>query len=143
MEIFFAGNLIYQEVKRNNLLKERIVSILEKRISEDKKENLFFEENVIFNPVNLTWQAATTQAPFSKRDAHTAVVFRDKIWLLGGVGGSAPDYGKITSDIWVSENGKDWTEITDSAPWGPRRAHNAVLFQDKIWILGGVTKGEK
>jgi len=87
-----------------------------------------------FNPANLKWELVTAQAPFAKRDAHNVIVFKDKIWLLGGVGGTAPDYSKNFSDVWNSEDGKNWTLVTDKAPWGPRRAGEILVFKDKIWL---------
>lgn len=33
----------------------------------------------------------------------------------------------------------EWTLATSSAPWSPRDSHAAFLFQDKIWIAGGIT----
>lgn len=72
------------------------------------------------------------------------MVFKNKIWLFGGLGGGtikvgSPEYGEIPhkSDIWVSENGRDWQLVTEKAPWGERRSAGVVVFQDKIWLMGG------
>jgi len=101
------------------------------------------EPKEVFNPTILKWELATDEAGFSKRDAHNVVVFLDKLWLLGGVGGTAPDYSKNYSDIWSSSDGENWTLVTDKAPWGKRRAGEVVVFKDKIWLLGGVISGER
>lgn len=96
---------------------------------------------LIFNPAALKWELAVAAAPWVKRDAHTALVFNDKLWLLGGVGGRSPDYSDNKSDVWASENGKDWRLITANVGWGKRRAHASVVFQNKMWALGGATLG--
>ncbi len=72
------------------------------------------------------------------------VVFKDKIWLMGGLEGGkvkagSPNYEEMShkSDIWVSENGKDWQSVKEKAPWGKRRSAGLVVFQDKIWLMEG------
>jgi hypothetical protein len=106
-----------------------------------KKEKPIMEESPIFKQENLGWEIATSNAPWTKRDAHTALVFNDKLWILGGVGGRAPDYSQNKSDVWASENGKDWQLMTVKAAWGDRRAHASVVFQNKMWVIGGATLG--
>ena len=31
----------------------------------------------------------------------------------------------------------EWVQVTDSAAWGPRFMHAAVVHNDRIWITGG------
>lgn len=45
-------------------------------------------------------------------------------------------------DVWRSDNGKDWTLVTDTAPWAPRGMitganGGVVVHSDRMWILGG------
>ncbi len=96
-----------------------------------------------FEPGQAVWTLASQNAPFAERDSHSLVVFKDKLWLLGGVGGTAPVYKPNYNDIWVSENGSDWTLAVESAPWPGRRSHGAVVFNGKIWIFGGITDNDK
>jgi len=65
---------------------------------KDEKKNLSWEEIIPGQPV---WE---------RRDAHSTVVFKDKIWLFGGVTGpdtKNPVYEKMPhqSDLWSSDNG--------------------------------------
>ena len=55
----------------------------------------------VFQPNNLVWQNITTEADWERRDAHTAVVFKDKMWVLGGVGGDYPAYNETKNDVWA------------------------------------------
>ncbi|MFH1401743.1 MAG: galactose oxidase [Parcubacteria group bacterium] len=128
--ILFCSLLIWQKDQINNLPS----AVINSRIKE--------KETSVFDPSFLIWQEATFDALWQKRDAHTALVFSDKIWLLGGVSGNAPDYSKNKSDVWSSEDGKDWILVSENAPWGPRRAHESLVFNNQILILGGVTTGE-
>ncbi len=68
---------------------------------------------------------------------HTAgyVVYRDKMWIVGG----DTNQGNYQNDVWNSADGRHWTRLTDRVPWGPRALHYTFVFADKIWVLGGQT----
>jgi hypothetical protein len=104
------------------------------------------EQKEKFKPSTLTWIEATSSANWTKRDSHAAVVFKDKIWLMGGLNGDnevlAPgsvEYwnSPYFKDVWVSDNGKDWNLVATNTPWGNRRSIQVVAFKDKIWLMGG------
>ncbi len=91
------------------------------------------------------WKKVVSSAPWSTRDSHGSVVFKDKIWLFGGIDGGKNfdgNYGNLPhkSDIWVSENGEDWELVAEDAPWGKRRSLGMAVFNNKIWLLGGFEK---
>lgn len=141
--LFFiaVGFFLFYNIKKQ-LFPENVNIVIE----EDEGEVETLKEEVlekIFDPKLLSWKAVVANAEFQKRDAHTVNVFKDKFWLFGGVGGAAPDYTKNLSDIWNSVDGKTWVKVSDKALWGPRRAHETVVFNDKIWIIGGVTTNER
>ena len=70
---------------------------------------------------------------WSARYSHASVVFDNKIWVLGGMS------GLYFNDVWYSEDGATWTQVTTVAPmWSSRDRHTAVVFDNKIWILGGM-----
>jgi len=41
------------------------------------------------------------------------------------------------NDVWVSDDGTSWTQVTHAAPWTPRDNAGVVVFQDGLYILGG------
>ncbi len=89
----------------------------------------------------ITWQQATEHARWSARDGHSSVVFKDKIWVLGGntsVGSTAI----LRNDVYYSSDGSNWHTATTNAAWTPRHSHTSVVFKDKIWVLGGSHKND-
>lgn len=83
------------------------------------------------------WRLETDMATCLPRYGHTVVEFNGRLWLIGG---SAPIGGSIfksQSDVWSSFDGVNWTRVKDSAGFNPRENHTAVVFNNKIWIMGG------
>jgi N-acetylneuraminic acid mutarotase len=104
------------------------------------------QEGEIFNPTLLSWQEVTTTIPWGPRDSHGVLVFKDKLWLMGGLNGNGfvekPGVVRYNqaphlSDIWWSEDGINWNLVTDKALWGKRRSIQAVVFKNKIWLIPG------
>jgi hypothetical protein len=84
------------------------------------------------------WEQVTAKAGWSPRLAAGAVVFKDRMWVLGGTENYYfGDEKSLKSDIWSSADGKEWKQETASAPWSPRAYHQAVVHDGKIWVFGG------
>jgi hypothetical protein len=83
----------------------------------------------------MQWTQATDSAGWSAR-AGQAVVFDNKMWMLGGVGNG----DTLKNDVWYSINGIDWILATDSAGWSKRAGHASEVFDNKMWVLGGVNE---
>ena len=84
------------------------------------------------------WQQAIAGAPWSPRLAAAVVVFKDKMWILGGT----EDYyfgdsASVKNDVWYSSDGRDWARATEHAGWSPRAYHQAVVLGGKIYLFGG------
>jgi len=115
---------------------------LEKEIDEviEMEQNRFEELQKRFSPKKLIWEEIIPENLWSARDAHSLIVFQDKLWLMGGLEGiTGKEYWQMPhrGDVWMSEDGKEWTMLLEEAGWGPRRSIDAVVFKDKIWIMGG------
>lgn len=77
----------------------------------------------------------TANAAFGERQLHSSVVFEDRIWVIGG---SIIGAGTIPfKDVWLSEDGENWELVTESADFGTRTAHSSVVFDNKMWVIGG------
>ena len=90
------------------------------------------------SPDGVKWEQVTNNAKWTPRLAAGAVVFKDKLWILGGI----EDYyfgdaKSLKNDVWYSSDGKKWTLATGNAGWSPRAYHQAVVFDNKIWVFGG------
>jgi hypothetical protein len=60
------------------------------------------------------------------------------MWLFGGT----EDYyfgddNSLRNDVWSSSNGRDWTRVVEHASWLPRAYHQAVVLNDRLFVLGG------
>ena len=84
------------------------------------------------------WEQVTSGAGWTPRLAAGIVVFKGKMWILGGiVDYYFGDEKSLRNDVWSSEDGKTWTQETGGAEWAPRAFHQAVVFDGKMWIMGG------
>lgn len=84
------------------------------------------------------WKEVTPHAQWSPRLASALVVFRDQMWLLGGI----EDYyfgtdASLKNDVWTSVDGKHWSCVTEHAPWAPRAYHQAAVLGDRLYLMGG------
>jgi hypothetical protein len=86
----------------------------------------------------VTWTQATAAAAFDARECHASVVLNDKMWVMGGLGGSVYEMGSYSMrDVWSSPNGVTWTSATLAAAFLERWYHTSVLFDNKMWVIGG------
>ena len=85
-----------------------------------------------------TWAKVGTAA-WPARGGQTMVVYRGKLWLFGGANHAAADRSTdgFLNDVWVSDDGLAWTEVTDAAPWSARDYAGVVVFADNLYLIGG------
>jgi len=134
--IGWAIFVYYEKINRENE-----VTNSQKNTTEEANQTA-----TLFDPALLSWEESVTSAPWEGRDSHAVVVYKDKMWLMGGLDGTkrliSPgniDYGNAPHfrDIWSSEDGKNWQLVLDKAPWGERRSMQVVNFKGKMWLMGG------
>ena len=75
-------------------------------------------------------------APWSGRDGFSSAVLGGEMYVMGGRGDDGNSAG-VLADVWKTNDGNNWTEVTSTMPLGPRREHSTVVFDDRIWIIGG------
>jgi hypothetical protein len=80
----------------------------------------------------LNWQKETNEILKDEKEFYpgTAIVFENKIWLLG-----CNRNGKFRSQVFVSSDGKTWEG--QEAPWTPRGGIAATVYKNKIFMTGG------
>ncbi len=96
-----------------------------------------YKNDVWCSVTGAQWTCITAETNFSPRVGHSATVFKNNIYIIGGYDG-----GVYKNDIWRSPDGIRWEKITDNADFMPRRAHAAVVYKDKLWIIGGYGENE-
>jgi len=86
----------------------------------------------------VKWEQATDDAGWTPRVASALVVFKGKMWLLGGTENYYfGDQSSLKNDVWSSEDGRSWLRVTDDAGWSPRAYHQAAVLNDRIYVFGG------
>lgn len=95
------------------------------------------------------WAKITDSAPFAPRDGAGALVFENRMWLLGGWNPTdKKHFPRIcNNEVWSSANGKDWrldkpntfldASFDSRADWEGRHTAGYVVHQEKMWIVGG------
>ncbi|HEY5038682.1 MAG TPA: hypothetical protein VIJ93_06390, partial [bacterium] len=101
-------------------------------------------------PISNAWAETTSSAPFSNRTNHASVFFNNQIWVIGG-----QDSTGARNDVWYSGDGTNWKSTTGGVPtatntptgtvtpstpvsiFSPRYGHQAMVFKNKMWVIGG------
>lgn len=83
---------------------------------------------------------------FTDRIGHAVVSFKNRYWVIAGAepvyptgGGIANLQYTLKSDVWSSADGKSWKMETANAGFGARWYHQAVVFNNRIWVISGDT----
>ncbi|MCE5230587.1 hypothetical protein LLG95_13480 [bacterium] len=83
------------------------------------------------------WDCVCKTPPWAPRTDHMAVSFLDKIWVMGG-----RDTYNFFNDVWSSFDGVDWVREAD-APWPGRALSGAIVFNNRLLLLGGMKMTEE
>jgi hypothetical protein len=85
----------------------------------------------------VQWNRVTNNAPWIHSDLPMNTTFDGKLWMMGGwFNGRLPGHS-ASNQVWSSSDGANWDLVTSAAGWSPRIAAATVVFQGKMWILGG------
>lgn len=89
----------------------------------------------------IHWERVTPREPFwpARGMIGGGVVFKNRIWILGGGIYDTPAAPARTfyNDVWSSPDGVHWTCHVKSAPWSPRQYHDVAVFDGRMWVLEG------
>ncbi len=88
---------------------------------------------------NYEWVCVTEEAAFAARDGAGALVFAEKMWLLGGWNPRDKlHFPRIcNSEVWSSTDGVRWILEMLQAPWEGRHTAGYVVHEGKMWVVGG------
>ncbi len=76
----------------------------------------------------VNWNQVATKAPFDEVGYGEIVVFKDRMWKLGG------------KDVWYTKDGVNWECAIADAPYGPRSGSAIAVYKDKLWLMAGAVK---
>jgi len=95
--------------------------------------------NTVWNSTDgVQWEQVTDHAAWSPRISAGLVEFQGKMWILGGTENYyVGDRSSLKNDVWCSADGREWTLVTEHAPWSPRAYHAAMALDGKLWVYGG------
>ena len=89
----------------------------------------------------VNWKRVIAKEPFwpTRGMIGGNVVFKDRMWILGGGTYDTPTTPerRFYNDVWSSPDGVNWTRHLKSAPWDPRQYHDVAVFDDRMWVLEG------
>ncbi len=94
--------------------------------------------------VDWTLELADHNDQFERRHVHNALLWHDRLWLIGGDGWQS----RYNNDIVSSADGVHWRVEVETVPWAyepdgtlhgtsGRALQVAGVFQDKLWVVGG------
>jgi N-acetylneuraminic acid mutarotase len=63
------------------------------------------------------------------------VVINGTLYLTGGVNTASRDL----NDMWATNDGNAWVQLTANAPWSKREQQAVIEFQGRIILAGGIT----
>jgi hypothetical protein len=96
-----------------------------------------------------SWGKVSDPAEWPARAYFQAVRHRGRIVVLGGQnfdtlcppgyppGVPCPPASKFFNDVWQSDDGANWTPLTEKAGWPGRAGLSAVVFKGEIFVFGG------
>lgn len=87
-------------------------------------------------PVIGAWTLMKDHAAFGPRMFPAACVFKNKMWITGGM---LTEAGPYLNDAWWSTNGVDWYAATRNAEWPGRMRHSLYVKDNKMWVVSGQT----
>ncbi len=91
--------------------------------------------NDVWSFDGTNWQQEA-DAAWAARDGFTTAVLGGELYVIGGRGNDGTD-DYVLTDVWKTADGATWTQATAEMELGPIREHATVVFDDRIWILGG------
>jgi hypothetical protein len=97
-----------------------------------------FSNEIWSSTDGATWTPVGTAA-WPGRGGHTMVVFDDQLWLFGGADHAGADRGLdgFMNDVWVSDDGVEWRQVTAAAPWTARALPGVVVLGGELYLIGG------
>lgn len=92
-----------------------------------------FHDDAWCSSDGINWTEKISTAPFGNR-VGVCLAFNNKLWIISG---NTQDPAWEKADSWSSEDGENWILESDDLGFSSRRWHSGVVFDNKMWIIGG------
>jgi hypothetical protein len=94
-------------------------------------------------PVVFGWKKNTSHAAFTARYKHQVVVFKGKLYLIGGIGEKKGKHDEPYNDVWSSTDGISWQKENQDtkSKFTARGRHQVVVFENQMYLIYGTTGG--
>ena len=87
----------------------------------------------------IDWNEVGSNILINTKRNHTSVVYDNKMWILGGWTKPPGEDSFVSHDVWSSNDGVTWNNMTSYTDFFPARvAHTSIVFNNKIYVIGGV-----
>lgn len=98
----------------------------------------YFAKNDVWSSSDgVTWTEETAAAPWSPRAWSSSIVYRGRMWVIGGWNNEPGGGSKNWGDVWHSADGKNWQQLETKTKWKERHEHSVFVLKDKLWLAGG------
>jgi hypothetical protein len=105
-----------------------------------KDKKFVYLNDVWYSNDGKNWIQTTDAALWPKRYAPQVVVYRDKMWLMGG----CPMFPSThINDAWSSTDGTVWNQAANSSAWAARKSFSVLEYKNRMWLIGGDTTAYK
>jgi dihydrofolate reductase len=79
------------------------------------------------------WIAATVNGVGGVAEGFSVLNYNGKIWKIAG------GRGDESNQVFSSADGVTWTQVTSQAAFEKRGYHASIVFNNKMWVIGGET----
>ena len=87
---------------------------------------------------NAAWTRATASAGWTARYTFGLVDYNNKMWVFGGNKiGTLPIVSLHTNDVWSSNDGANWTLVTNNAGFEGRDFLSYTVHDNRIFVMNG------
>jgi hypothetical protein len=93
-----------------------------------------FRNEIFQSSGGRNWEQVNVQGThWNPRGGFGALVYKNKLWIFGGVGDGDTDY----NDVWWTDDLIHWHRALEHAPWHARSNFGFCEWDERMWVIGG------
>lgn len=112
------------------------------------------EKGVYSSKDGINWQTLSTDNIITKRIFYSLVKMNEKFYLICGEDFSQRGlYNELLNDVWVSDDGISWTQISPYPGESlnrylyfsivpARKGHASLIFKNRLFVIGGISSNK-